>query len=92
MIADRGRTRGRSFQAGLIALAASLTLFLTSRSIFVLIVARVLQGISAAGVWSIGLAIIVDTVRKDRLAMAMGYTSIAMTIGNLLGPMLGGLV
>lgn len=41
-------------------------------NIAVLVVARLLQGVSAAMVWTVGLALIVDTVAKDEVAQTMG--------------------
>ena len=71
----------------------------------VLIVARVLQGISAAVVWTVGmttssslkltylgLALLVDTVGEARVGQAMAYVSSAMSMGLILGPVLGGIV
>jgi len=62
------------------------------RSEAVLIVARVLQGISAAVVWTVGLALIVDTVGEARVGQAMAYASSAMSMGLILGPVLGGVL
>jgi MFS family permease len=58
----------------------------------VLIVARVFQGISAAVVWTVGLALIVDTVGEARVGQAMAYASSAMSMGLILGPVLGGVL
>lgn len=77
---------------GLIALAASTALFVVARSLPVLIIARGLQGFSGAAVWVVGLAIIADNVPPDRVAEAMGHTSIALTWGSLLGPTIGGVM
>lgn len=57
-----------------------------------LAVARALQGISAAAVMVIGMALIANTVSQDRLGQAMGYTTVALTWGALLGPALGGVM
>jgi MFS family permease len=73
------------------------------RTEVVLIVARSLQGISAAVVWTvgtiqflsnvyIGLALVVDTVGEARSGQAMAYVSSAMSIALILGPVLGGVV
>lgn len=53
---------------------------------------RALQGLSAAIVYVVGLAIVVDTVEPGRVGEYMGYVSLAMSIGTLLGPVLGGVV
>lgn len=90
--ADHCRLRRLPFIIGLIALATSTLLFVIARSLPVLIIARGLQGFSAAAVWVVGLAIIADNVPPDRVAEAMGQTSIALTWGALLGPMIGGVM
>jgi MFS family permease len=56
------------------------------------IVGRILQGVSSAVVWIVGLALIADTVRTDDIGHAMGYVFLAMSLGLLLGPLLGGIV
>jgi len=45
---------------------------LLGQTIAVLAVARVLQGISAAVVWTIGLALVLDTVGPDNLGKTIG--------------------
>ena len=78
--------------AGLAALLGSTFMLCFGRSEAVLIVARVLQGISAAVVWTVGLALIVDTVGEARVGQAMAYASSAMSMGLILGPVLGGVL
>ena len=62
------------------------------RTIGVIAAGRVLQGMSAAVVWVVGLALLVDTVGGDDIGQAMGYIGLAMTVGVLLAPLLGGVV
>ena len=61
-------------------------------SIAILVVGRLLQGLSAAVVWTTGLALLVDTVGKDDVGQTMGIISMAYSIGILVGPLLGGVV
>lgn len=42
--------------------------------------------------WVVGLALLADTVPQERLAQAMGYVSMGMSLGILIAPMLGGIV
>ncbi|EPS31391.1 hypothetical protein PDE_06346 [Penicillium oxalicum 114-2] len=90
--ADHSRARQLPFIVGLVALGASTLLFVVGRSLPALIVARGLQGFSAAAVWVVGLAIVADNVPEDRVAEAMGQTTIALTWGALLGPTIGGIM
>jgi|SRR5436190_2589596 len=40
----------------------------------------------------VGLALIVDTVPEERVGQTMAYASSAMSIGLILGPVLGGII
>lgn len=61
-----------------------------SVSPYLLLVARSLQGISAAAVYVVGFAMVADNVEKERVAEAMGYVCMAMSVGLLVGPTVGG--
>lgn len=65
---------------------------MVARSLTILIIARGLQGLSAAAVWVVGLAIVADNVPPARVGEAMGHTTIALTWGFLLGPTIGGVM
>ena len=77
---------------GLLALAGSTLLLCLGNKLAVLILGRVLQGISAAIVWTVGLALMVDTVGQDTVGQSMGYVAVAMSVAILLAPLLGGAV
>lgn len=51
-----------------------------------------LQGFSAAIVWTVGLALLVDTVGHEHIGAAMGYVFLALSLALPLAPILGGLV
>ncbi|KAA1066191.1 hypothetical protein PGT21_024512 [Puccinia graminis f. sp. tritici] len=76
----------------LVFLAASLILFWLSSSFVVLIIARLLQGVSGTGIWTLGLALICDVVPEDRIGVVMGYVMIGWSIGAVGGPLAGGLL
>lgn len=89
--ADHSSSRRWPLLLGLLALAGCTILLCLGRSIAVLILGRILQGTSAAVVWSVGLALVVDTVPSN-VGQAMGYSSIAMSLGLLISPAIGGAV
>jgi MFS family permease len=62
------------------------------RSLPLLLVGRFMQGLSAAVVWTVGLALLSDTIEKENIGQAMGYIAAATSIGSLFGPLLGGIV
>lgn len=72
IIADRVPTRQAPFLVGLVALLAATLMLFLGQSIPVLILARVLQGISGAVVWTIGLALLLDTVGPENLGKTIG--------------------
>lgn len=89
--ADHTSSRRWPLLIGLFALAGSTLLLCLGQTIALLILGRLLQGFSAAIVWSVGLALLADTF-GDKIGMAMGYSSIAMSLGLLVSPSIGGAV
>ncbi|KAI0864943.1 MFS transporter-like protein [Xylaria cubensis] len=89
--ADHTSSRRWPLLLGLIALAASTLLLAFGNSIGLFVLGRVLQGLSAAVVWSVGCALLVDTM-GSKVGVAMGYVNISMSIALLLAPVIGGVV
>lgn len=87
--ADHTSSRRTPLMGGLIALAASTLLLCLGRSIAVFVAGRVLQGFSAGVVWSVGLALLADTMGRN-IGLGMGYVSIAISAGLLCAPLVGG--
>lgn len=71
-LADQISTRQTPFLLGLLALLGSTTLLLLGTTLPVLFMARILQGLSGAFVWTIGLVLCVETVGTDNLGTTMG--------------------
>lgn len=90
--ADKCSSRKLPFVLGLIALGTSTALFAFARTFPILVIARSLQGFSAAAVWVVGLAIVSDNVPPERVGAALGMTTIGLTWGFLLGPMVSGYI
>ncbi|KAI9841946.1 MAG: hypothetical protein M1837_000266 [Sclerophora amabilis] len=92
IIADRVSTRQAPFLLGLTALLAATLMFAFGQSLAVLTIARILQGASAAVVWTIGLAMVLDTVGPENLGKTIGSIFGFISIGELLAPVLGGVL
>ncbi|MFD3445611.1 MFS transporter [Microbacteriaceae bacterium 4G12] len=75
---------------GLFGLAAATILFGFASSFWVLVLARMLQGISAAATWTAGLAFLADVFPLQERGKAMGIALSGQAIGMLLGPTIGG--
>lgn len=78
--------------AGMILLALATALFGFSTTVEHLIIARTVQGISAAATWSAGLALLAESCDPSRLGEKMGITLSAVGFGTVIGPVLGGLL
>ena len=72
VLADKVSTRQAPFLGGLFSLLLATVLLFLGQSVAVLTVARVFQGISAAMVWTIGLALCLETVGPENLGKTIG--------------------
>jgi predicted MFS family arabinose efflux permease len=77
---------------GLVLLIATSLILCFSTNISMLVVGRLLQGMAAAMVWSVGLALVIDSVDGQHIGQAMGWIGTATSLGTLIAPLLGGLV
>ena len=91
-VADRMPNRRLPLLIGLFALGGATLLLCLSTTMALMLLGRVLQGVSAAIVWTVGLALLVDTVGPEIIGQAVGYVSISMSVAILVAPLLGGVV
>ena len=75
IIADRMTTRQAPFLFGLAALVGATVMLFTGRTIAILVVARILQGVSSGFVWTVGLAMTIETVGAANLGKTIGTVS-----------------
>ena len=93
VLADRfSSSRQFPFLLGLILLLLSTILLAVGRSIPVLATARFLQGASGATVWTIGLALLLETVGQENLGKTIGTIFSLCSVATLFAPVLGGLL
>ena len=74
---------------GLVIFSAATFVFGFGRSVVVLDVARVTQGIGCGGIWGGGLAWLARASSPSNRGRALGITMGASTFGTMLGPVLG---
>lgn len=57
-----------------------------------LLISRLFQGLSAAVTYTVGLALLVDTVGRDNIGQWMGTALSSSSFGLIVSPLLGGIV
>lgn len=85
-----GRKRLLLGGLGLFTVAAALATF--APILRVLIFARVLQGVGAATMMALSLALVSESAPKERIGSALGLVGTTSAIGTALGPALGGVL
>lgn len=91
-IADHTTSRRSPLLFGLVLFAAATALLCVGTDLGLWIAGRLLQGISSAIVWTVGLALLVDTVSKYEIAAVLGVIGFALSFGTVFGPLIGGVV
>jgi EmrB/QacA subfamily drug resistance transporter len=84
--------RRRLLLAGILLFTAASALCGVAPSLGVLIAARAAQGLGAAVLMALAMALVGETVAKERTGSAMGLLGTMSAIGTALGPSLGGVL
>jgi len=92
VLSDKISTRQLPFLVGLLALFGATLLLSVGQTIPVLAIARMLQGTSAAIVWTVGLTICLETVGPANLGTTIGSIFSFISAGTLAAPVLGGVL
>jgi MFS family permease len=90
--ADKMDTRRWPFLTGLLLLVGSTVMLCLARSVTVMVIARILQGASAAVVWAVAITVMTDRISTKGLGQAMGYVTLGRSVAIVIGPLLGGVV
>ncbi|WP_372071517.1 MFS transporter [Tistrella mobilis] len=84
--------RRRVLSAGLVLFALASAASALAPSFELLIAGRALQGLGAAVLMALTLALVRETVAAERTGVAMGLLGTTSAIGTALGPSMGGLL
>ncbi|KAF2762523.1 MFS general substrate transporter [Pseudovirgaria hyperparasitica] len=91
-IADRSSNRQVPFVFGLIMAILGTILFGLAEDVWLLVASRIRQAIASAIVWSVGLAVVIDSVPKGEVGQSTGIVLSGVSVGYILSPTLGGIV
>lgn len=89
---DRWSSRRAPFLLCLLCLTGATVLLAVGTNIGLWIAGRVLQGVSAGMLWVVCLALLIDTVGPAGIGQAVGLIGVPMSIGPIVGPILGGVL
>ena len=81
--------RKRVLFSGLLMLVVGIVLMNVYDSIFLVLAARVIQGIGFSITSTAAATLTADVVPRERLSEGMGYYGVSMMVTNSLGPLLG---
>ena len=76
---------------GMFFLGISSVLYAFSGSLLLLTISRMLQGFSASLTWAAALPLASQATTEDKRGLEMSFISIAIGLGSILGPVIGGL-
>ncbi len=82
--------RRRLLLAGIALFTAASVLCGLAPSLWLLIAARAVQGLGAAVMMALTMALVADAVPRDKTGSAMGLLGTLSAVGTALGPTLGG--
>ena len=91
-LAEPRNRRKPIFLFGLALLCAGTIMFALSSHLYLLAVARSLQGASAGTVFTAGLSLLVAGIDRDELGWWMGLVFAGLTAGLTFAPLLGGFI
>lgn len=91
-VGDRLPSRRAPFILGLVLVFQSTVFFAFATRLWTLLTARILQGLATAIVHTVGYTLLTEVVGMEHLGKAMGYTSMALSFGLMIGPVLGGIL
>jgi MFS family permease len=85
-------SRRTPFLLCLVCLTGATALLAIGTNVGLWVAGRILQGASAGMLWVVCLALLTDTVGLAGIGQAVGVIGVPMSIGPIVGPLLGGVV
>jgi MFS family permease len=89
---DRAQSRRLAWYLGIVLITVGSLCFGFANNIAWLICSRMLHGLSSSILYTVGLAVLVDTVGKEEVGRWMGTAMSCNNVGIITSPLLGGIV
>lgn len=91
-LADHTVSRRLPFLLGLLMNMGATLLLCLATNVWLLLLSRFAQGLSAAAVYTVGFSLLADTTGSKNLGEWMGYIFLSVNLGMTVAPSLGGLL
>ncbi|KAL8628779.1 hypothetical protein Q9189_005507 [Teloschistes chrysophthalmus] len=92
LITHNSTVRQVPLLVGLLSAAGGTLLFMFATRVWLLVVARCLQGISEGAIVTTVLALVVETVERNEVGSWVGFVLSGLNFGILVGPVLAGVI
>ncbi|KAL6300266.1 major facilitator superfamily domain-containing protein [Sparassis latifolia] len=90
LFSERYKSRKTPLIIGLFALVGAQIMLMEAPKYWVMVLARILQGMSSSVVWVVGLALLCDTVPEAIVGRQLGLAMSGLSLGFLVGPSVSG--
>lgn len=77
---------------GMFAMSGAFVFYALAESYAVLLVARALDGLTAAATWVAAMALVSESFARDEMGVKMGFLMATSALGGIAGPVLGGVL
>ncbi|ORX93923.1 MFS general substrate transporter [Basidiobolus meristosporus CBS 931.73] len=92
LLSDRYRKRKIPMLLSLLSLCVACALFPLANKFWEFLLIRIIQGVSGAASWVIGIAMLADTFPPHQFGIAVGTAMSGHGVGFAIGPTIGGLL
>ncbi|KAK7468483.1 hypothetical protein VKT23_002990 [Stygiomarasmius scandens] len=90
MFSERYEARQSPLVLGVIILVGSQIMLMEAPVYWLMVLARVLQGVGSTMIWVVGMALLCDAAPLDLVARQIGFAMTGFSLGVLVGPPVGG--
>lgn len=87
---DASASTSKPFLMSVLLMVVSTLVFFMGTTPLTIVLSRAIQGTSTTFTWVTGLAYLAAQVDEDKLGQYVGWTTVGVAVGEIVGPMVGG--